>query len=227
MKKTAEKARNLAYRKPIVKMLNYDDIVSDLYCMLDDIADVSYFNETDEETLIDALDGDEDEAYEFKSMFSALEYDVSRTLEQCHEDQHLIPECFDDWFISCHAGSNFGGYIGYDSYEDDFVQLDFTQIVEEASEKRISRLSKKELIESGRICFQWFMSWISVKDRFDKLRSAFEILKGKNQDFLNNIKLIETIYNKLTSAEFYSEKIKIECEFDRTVELLPQEVWIQ
>lgn len=220
----AEKARNMAYRKPLVKQLNYDDILSSLYEMQESCASVSYFDVNEEEFLMDALDGNEDEAYQFKMMFSDLESDIDRTIDDVTEFREYIPDCFDDWFIACHAGRN-NGYMGYDEYEEDFVSLDYPEIVESDAEKRISRMKKDDIIQSGRICFLWFVAYMSIKDRYDKLKATFDILKGKNVELTNTVKRLNELYDIV--ADHYADNYKSEVEFDCLIYSLPQEIWLQ
>ncbi len=66
------KAMNLRYKKPIAEGLNLDDIRNTLWDISEACGDVQYYVDGDDETLLNALDGDEDDAYEFKMMFSTL-----------------------------------------------------------------------------------------------------------------------------------------------------------
>ena len=61
-----EKARQLRYKKPIVRNLNLDSIKEELLDIQGKCEDVRWYFEDEDDTLINALDGDEDEAYEFK-----------------------------------------------------------------------------------------------------------------------------------------------------------------
>ena len=66
----AAKAKNLRYKKPIVKHLNLDEISEAIYEMQGDCSDVQWFVDNEgHDALAEAL-GDEDDAYEFKMQFS-------------------------------------------------------------------------------------------------------------------------------------------------------------
>lgn len=67
-----DKARNLRYKKAALARLNIDTIQEELSEISENCDNVRYFIEDDEETLLDALDGDEEEEYEFKKMFFDL-----------------------------------------------------------------------------------------------------------------------------------------------------------
>ena len=57
----------------------------------------------DDETLINALDGDEDEAYELKLMFTELYAECERMYADLKNK--YVPECFDRFFAAIGAGS--------------------------------------------------------------------------------------------------------------------------
>lgn len=76
------KARELRYRKPIVKNLNIDRMQEDLLDINCACEDIRYYFDEDGDTLLNALDGDEDEEFEFKMMFT----DLCAECEQMQED---------------------------------------------------------------------------------------------------------------------------------------------
>lgn len=77
----AYKAKQLRYKKPIVRGLNVDTIQSELWDMISACEDIHWYD-NDEESLVNALNGDEDEAYEFKMAFSDLEAELEQFQEQ-------------------------------------------------------------------------------------------------------------------------------------------------
>ena len=62
------KAKQLRYKKPIVRDLNLDKIQEDLWNIMEECENIRWYTDSDDgnDSLINALDGDEDEAYEFK-----------------------------------------------------------------------------------------------------------------------------------------------------------------
>ena len=115
------KAKNMRYKKPIAKDLNLQTINEELWEIQEECENVHWFCDTDEETLINALDGNEDEAYEFKMLFA----DLCAECEQMSNDlqEEWIPECFDIFFVAVGAGEVYGGLLGYDNYEGDYFGL--------------------------------------------------------------------------------------------------------
>ena len=69
----AEQCRALMYKRSAVARLNYSEICDSLYDMTSMCCDIKYA-EQDDDTLINAFDGNEDEAHEFILQFSFDEY---------------------------------------------------------------------------------------------------------------------------------------------------------
>ena len=67
-----EKARLLRYKKPIVKEISLDFIQQDLWDIMEECENVRYYFDSDDDTLLNALDGDEDVEHERKMMFCDL-----------------------------------------------------------------------------------------------------------------------------------------------------------
>ena len=113
------KAKNLRYKKPIVRNLNLDSITQDLWDMQEECENVRWYTDSEdgEDSLINALDGDEDEAYEFKMAFSDLCAECERMFEDLREE--WVPECFDIFFVAAGASDSGGGLLGWDAYDQD------------------------------------------------------------------------------------------------------------
>ncbi len=144
-----QKARLMRHKKPIVRDLNFEAIRDRLYDIREECESVRWYVDTDDETLINALDGNEDEAYEFKMMFCDLCAECERMYGDL--DEEWVPDCFDSFFVGIWAGEDFGGLLGYDSYEQDYFGLSCTDaFAEDESRKSLKRLTKDELIAASR-----------------------------------------------------------------------------
>ena len=222
-----KKAKALRYKKPIMEYMNLDAIYESVYNMGELINDVQWFC-SDEDNLVNALDGDEDEAYQFKLAFS----DLAAELEEFEYDLRngYVPDCFDDLFPAVNTGG-LGGMFGWDSYEHDYYGLDPYEYgyASKDAAKRICRLTKNELLEAVGACLKVYASFTALKYRYDCLEASLKIIQEKNLEGLKLIKAIEEQYKK---AESISEGFKwtyhkeVE-EFDRMLEQVPQEYWIQ
>ena len=140
------RAKQLRYKKPIVKNLNLETIQQELWDIREECENVHWYFDTDEDTLINALDGNEDEAYEFKMMFADLCAECEMMMNDLREE--WIPNCFDRFFVAVGASESFGGLLGYDSYEQDYYGLSCEGVwAEDESRKALKRMTKDELIE--------------------------------------------------------------------------------
>lgn len=221
--KRIQKARALRYKKPIAAHMNLQYIQDEVWEMESTIRDVQWF--CDDESLVNALDGDEEEAFEFKMAFA----DLAAELEQFMDDMQdaFIPDCFDDLFPACGA-DQFGGYFGYDSYDRDYFGLEpyEYQFAEQEAEKRICRMTKKELLEAVGACLKVYASYLALRYRYDCLESSLDILREHNMERLKLIKAIEAQYDK--AAEHFDYQYHQDVvDFDRLLYNVPQEYWIQ
>lgn len=225
--KKAYKAKQLRYKKPIAKELNLDTIQSELWDMISACEDIHWYD-NDEESLVSALDGDEDEAYEFKMAFSDLEAE----LEQFQGDleTEYITDYFDIFFPAAKARYT-GGYLGFDQYEGDYYGLEPYEyaFAETEATKKIIALTKKEILEIVGQCLKIAYQYMAIRYRYDCLDAAIEILRGENMDRIKLIKGIEEQYliADKSSRGFYFNYDKEIAKLDEMLYQVPQEYWIQ
>lgn len=228
-----EKAKKLRYKKPIVRGLNLMTIKEKLYDIQDECEEVHWFWDTDEETLINALDGNEDEAYEFKMMFSDLCGEIENMLRDMNEE--WVPKCFDIFFVAAGAGNMgaFEGLAGYDSYEQDYIGINGYDIfdAEDESNKVLKRMTKDELIAASRQCFRIFQSYISLTYRYDCLKATMDISKDKNTGYLEQTKNLNNLYDivdeKTAGFKYVWHAQKELKTLEDIFDSMPQEAWIQ
>lgn len=223
-----KKAEQLRYKKPIVKNLNLWSIREELSDIQEECDNVHWYFDTDDDTLINALDGDEDEAYEFKMMFGDLCAECDRMIEDL--DEEWVPECFDRFFVAIGVGEYYGGLLGYDSYEQDYFGLSCTEaFAEDESKKVLERMTKNDLIAAARQCFRVYQSFIALRHRYDCLKASMDILRDQNTGYLQMVKQIEEVYAKADkeSNGFRYQFCKEVNELDRILQNMPQEAWIQ
>lgn len=222
------KAKQLRYKNPIVKNLNLDVITQDLWDIQEECEDIRWYtgSEDGKDSLINALDGDEDEAYEFKMAFADLCAECERMLEDLQEE--WIPKCFDIFFVAIGAGSSFGGILGYDSFEQDYFGIDCTDsFAEDEAKKKLKQMTKDELVSASRQCFKVFQAYIGLRNRYDSLKAAIDILRDKNTGYLQAVKEIEKLYDEVSEDEWTrKEWSNASREWKRYTDALPQEAWI-
>ena len=220
-----KKAAALRYKKAIVKEISLDFIQQELWDIIEECTNVRYYFDSDDDTLLNALDGDEDEEHEMKMMFC----DLCAECEQMQEDLEdaYIPQCFDDFFVAIGAGDCGGGLLGWDSYEQDYFGIDVSDsFAEQESRKRLSRLTKQEMIEAAHSCFKVYMAYIGLRNRYDSLKAAMDILRDENTGYLKVVKKIDEAYEKAEADHFFRHK-KSTKEFEELVNCMPDIAWVQ
>ena len=217
-----EQARNLRYKKPIAKGLNWQDIWDDLYEMYEGCTLVIWFMDDDKETLLESLNDDESEVEEYKIAFSTLEADCDQLMAALQEE--WIPECFNLFFVAAQAGE----YLGYDIFERDYFGIDGEETwAEDVAKEKLMRLTKEELIASVRQCFNVYRSYVGLRYRYDNLTAAMSFIKGEHTDYLGIVKRIEDLYEGACKEKgAYAKDTKAWRDFDRFAKKVPNEVWI-
>ena len=220
----AERARNLRYKKGIAQGFNINEIIDELMLISGECDDIRYIAEGDVDTLIAALDGDEEDAFEFRMMFSELSQECENLNDRLTEE--YITEYFDEFF--CRVAGGCMQILGYDSYEDDYFELTSYEgeLARDESEKRLMKLTKQEILQTAEQCFGIAAAFLNVRYKFDYLKATFDIIRDENSSFLENIKDIEAAYDKANDDKFdaYSKSTK---EFDKLIKGLPERVWIE
>ncbi len=171
----------MRYKKPIVRDLNLDAIRQFLWDIQEECENIRWYTDSDDgnDSLINALDGDEDEAYEFKMAFADLCAECDRMSEDLNDE--WVPECFDYFFVAAGAGDQGGGYLGYDSYEGDYFGLFCTDsYAEEEAKKKLKTMTKDEMISAVRQCLKIYHAYIGLRNRYESLKAAIDILRDKN-----------------------------------------------
>lgn len=223
-----QKAKNLRYKKPIVKNLNLYTIKQELWDIQEECEDVHWYTASDDgnDSLINALDGDDDEAYEFKMAFGNLCAECDQMRMDLEEE--WVPECFDIFFVAAGAGESYGGLLGYDSYEQDYFGLSCSEaLADDEAKKKLKQMTKDDLIAAVRQCFKVYHAYIGLRNRYDSLKAAIDILRDQNTGILQAVKEIEKLYEEV-SADSYSrnEWSKESRDWELYTETLPREAWI-
>lgn len=220
------KAKELRYKKPIAKDLNLETIRETLWDIQSECYDVTWFFESDNDSLLSSLIGDDDEAYEFKMMFG----DLSAEVDQMIEDLNLIwiPECYDLLFVAAGASDKFGGLLGYDSYEGDYFPIDCSAAwAEDEAKKKLMGLKKEELIAAMRQCFNIHSAYIGLSYRYDCLKASMDVLRESNSSYLKQISTINELYEESVNTNIsYWDREENARKWDAATLNMPQEAWI-
>lgn len=222
------KAKQMRYKKPIVKDLNLETITQDLWNIQEECEDIRWYTDSEdgEDSLVNALDGDEDEAYEFKMAFADLCAECERMMSDL--DDEWVPECFDIFFVSIGAGEFGGGILGWDSFEQDYFGISCADsFAEDEAKKKLKQMTKDNLIAAARQCFKIYHAYIGLRNRYDSLKAAIDILRDQNTGYLQVVKEIERLYEEVSKDKWSrNEYSKESREWERYTDALPQEAWI-
>ena len=217
----AERSRNLRYKRPALASMGYDAMTDELDMIADKCSDIRWWTDTDDETLLNALDGDEEDAWEFKMAFSELDAKCEQLRDAVYNS------CIDrDDFDNCTVAliGNRYNLVGFDGYEEDYFSLCGyeSKLAEKEAGKRILRMTKPEMISTIGQCFGILMAFLDVRQRFDYLSATFDILRDQNTSVLDTIKEIEKLYEETQDGwnSFAEQKWR------NLTEALPQELWV-
>ncbi len=210
--------RNLRYKRPALQSLSYSDITDEIYNMCDYCEEIKWYVDNDQETITNALDGDEDEAYEFRMMFSDLEGKAEELNTALQEWD--IRDSFD--FCTVALLGNRYNCVGYDTEEEDYFSLvsyDKKLATTEAG-KHLMRLTKQEMISTIGQCLGILIAFLDIRQKYDYIKATLDIIRDSNTSRLDLIRDINEAYNEAAEDNFYNCK-----KFDRLIEALPQNIW--
>ncbi|MBR3630882.1 MAG: hypothetical protein IKN55_10515 [Oscillospiraceae bacterium] len=218
----AERSRNLRYKRPALASMGYDAMTSELDEIYDKCSDVRWWMDTDTETLLNALDGDEEDAWEFKMAFAELEAKSEQLREMLYGVCRIDRDVYDKCTVAL-IGNRYN-LVGFDDYEEDYFSLCGyeSHLAEEESGKRFMRLTKKEMISTIGQCFGILMAFLDVRQRYDYLQATFDILRDQNTSLLDTIKEIENLYEE-TQDRWNSSA---EQKWHNLTNALPEELWV-
>ena len=190
-----QKAAALRYKRPALDTLGYDMIRAEL----DDIYDIcTEMQWADEELGNPVMDDDEDTGFGYRAQFSQLADDAYRLSEQLDDadcDEFGEYGMFDDCTVGL-IGDRFD-VIGYDAVENDYFQLCRwdAERAKTAAGKRLMRLTKSDMLDVIGRNVGVLIAFYDIRQRFDYLRTALDIVTGHNLDTLHTVHSIETAYD--------------------------------
>lgn len=223
----ANKARNLRYKKPMLREINLEAIQCWLTEAMEACSEWAWVDAEMRDEMLDAFDGNDEEYYAYQNAFAALDEDLNRFYEDLQEFD--VPACFDDFL--CGIGGDGGEMLGYDAAEGDYFGLDTTYeqtIAIEEANKRLMRMAKGEILDVAGRCFRVALSYMALRGRVEDLTAAVEIARGLNKDVLQSVRDIQALYDDMAEERdgggFSRDK---ERAFDAALEKLPAESWLR
>lgn len=228
----AYRARNLRYKRPALASLGYDSLITELWEIREACSDIHWFIDDGDETLLNALNGDEDEEWEFRMAFSDLEAKADQLDDMLNEWRSWDEDEFGRTYNDCTVDLIGNQYktIGYDMHEEDYFALSSYEqdIAYTEAGKRFMRKTKAEMLSTIGQCFGILIAFLDLRQQYDYLKATFDILRDENTSMLKTIKEIEKAYEEMQAAEPWTgtgkEAIK---RFDRLLESLPDRTWVE
>ena len=101
-------------------------------------------------------------------------------------------------------------------------------ILQDEAKKKLKQMTKDDLIAATRQCFKVYSAYIGLRNRYDSLKAAIDILRDENTGIIQVVKKIEELYEEAQKQQdAWKEYSKEWNEFERYTDSLPQEAWIQ
>jgi hypothetical protein len=220
----AAHTRNLRYKRPALDSMGYETIINELYEINDACGEIQWFVDGDKETLLNALDGDDEAEYEFRMAFSSLQ-GKAETLQYAISDWD-IRETFDHCTVAL-IGNRYTT-IGYDSVEEDYFSLTSydQELAHTESGKKLMRMTKQEMISTIGQCMGITLAFIDLRQSYDYLKATFDILRDENTSVLKIIKEIDDAYKQADNDGFSSYRDSTR-RLDMLLNNLPDRAWLE
>lgn len=225
----AYRARNLRYKRAALASMGFECIWSELYDIRENCDTIHWWTDQDDETLLNTLDGDDEDAWEFRMAFADLEAKAEMLFETIY-DLVRYNENFGQTYDDCTVALIGNRYrtIGYDFVEEDYFALTSYEgeLAQTESGKRLMRKTKAEIISTVGQCLGILISFLDLRQQYDYLKATFDILRDENTSLLQQLKAIDEAYENMQKAD-WRERIEAERQFDQMLAALPDRVWIE
>ena len=223
----ARRARALRYKRAVLDSLGFEFMWNELEEMRESLDTIHWWTDQDEEMLINVLDGDTDDVWEFKMMFADLESKSDQLfnilLDMCRREENF-GRSFDDCTVAL-VGNRYRT-VGFDFIEEDYFALSSYEgeLAQTEAGKRLMRKTKPEIIATIGQCLGILIAYLDLRQQYDYLKATFDILVDENTSILQQIKEIETAYQEFAEAG-WNKNHDAEKRLDRLVATMPNRAW--
>lgn len=225
----SDRTRAMRYKRPALASMGAHRITDELDAITEACDNVRYYIEQagSDETLLNALDGDEDAEWEFRMAFADLsakaEYLQNSLYEQDFEDFY---QDFDDATVAL-IGNRYN-LVGFDSEDEDYSSLTSYEqgLAQTEAGKRLCRLTKAEMLSRIGWAFGVMLAFFDLRQQYDYLKATFDILRDENTSLLDTIRKIEKTYDEMEADDFREYKDSTR-RFDRLCAALPDRAWLE
>ena len=220
-----ERTRKLRYGKSLLQNFNYEEILNTLYDIQEACSEIRFI---DDDTLTDMLQ-DEEQAYEFKMMFSDLDGKTEQLREILNE--YSVYEDVSEYFDQMTAGISDGSglnYYAFDAVDEDYFRVTSYEggICVQEAQKKLMRMKKDELIACANRTFRIILAYLDLKYKYDYLEATMDILRDEQRGIINMVKEIDILYSLADADkwEYYSDSLK---NYEQILKTVPERMWIE
>lgn len=222
-----QRTRALRYKRPALASMGYEWLDSELSEIEEACNDVAWYAQ-DDDALIAALDGNDEEAFEFRMMFSDLSSRCSALRSRLYElgrrDEEGTARTYNDCTVAL-IGNRYET-IGFDTQEEDYYSLtgyDQELAYTEAG-KRLMRHTKTEMISIIGQSVGILVAFLDLRHQYDYLKATMDVLRDGNQSILQGVKELEKLYEQAAGSRFSGEA---GCRFDEMLWTVPERMWVE
>lgn len=221
----AARARNLRYKRPALASMGWEMITYELSEITEQCDNVRYCLESDEDKLLNALDGDTDELSEFKLAFGELSAKADQ-LNEILYGSGIERETYDDCTVAL-IGNRYRT-IGYDEIEEDYYGLTSFEegLARTEAGARLMRMTKAQMISTIGQCFGTLLAFYGLRHNYDYLRATMDLLSDENTAILDITRQIDAAYDAAARDNFYEHDDAARA-FDALIAALPDRTWVE
>lgn len=221
--------RKLRYSKSLVERFSFEEICNDLYDIQEECENVKYMVE-DEDVLVSALGDNDEEAYEFRMMFSELSAKCEQLYGALYDSDSYGEEpgeYFDEFFAGVADGSGMK-YYAWDVEQEDYYNLTSWEggLAAQEAQKKLKRMTKETLIACANRCFRIMTAYLDLKYKYDYLSATLQILNDEQKGVLDMVKELDAAYTEADKDNWYEYGDAMK-RFDRILSSVPERMWIE
>lgn len=223
----AKRSEALRYKRPALSSLGYDALMEELWEIREACDAIHWFIGQGDETLLNALEGDEDAVWEFRIAFADLEAKADRLEEAVRDwDGGDFQRDYDDCTVAL-IGNRYN-LLGYDTLEEDYLSMSSYQqeLAHTEAGKRLTRRTKVDMVAVIGQCVGILTAFLDLRQQYDYLKATFDILRDENTSLLKQVQELNEAYEAAAAERFRPGKDAVR-RFDRLLSALPDRAWVE
>ena len=225
----SQRTRALRYKRPALASMGYEHLDRELGEMAEACDDVAWYtSQNNEEDLTAALDGNDEEAFEFKLMFGDLYAKCNILRERLWSlaewDEEGAKRAYNDCTVAL-IGNRYDT-VGFDELEEDYYSLtgyDYELAHTEAG-KRLMRRTKADMLSMIGQSVGILVAFLDLRQRYDYLKATMDILRDQNTSVLQAVKDLEKAYEEAAEAHFCGPAGE---RFEQLLWPVPERMWVE